>query len=90
MSLINNLEENKNKLKNYLKGRDNIKLDIVDLSKVLSYKNGVNISLNEEQSKLEKSIKDKKHTLFILLDGFGYYKLNSLKSNYYIDILLIK
>ena len=79
MSLIDNLEENKNKLENYLKERDNIKLDIVDLSKVLSYKNGVNISLNEEQSKLEKSIKCKKHTLFILLDGFGYYKLNSLK-----------
>ena len=76
--MIENLEENKKKLEKYLSERENIKLDIVDLSKVLAYKNGVNITLDEEQKRLDKMIPNTKHTVFVILDGFGYYKLKSL------------
>ena len=79
--MINNLQENIDKLNNYIKKRDEIKIDIVDLAKVLAYKNGVNINLNENQIKLNKTLPHKKHTVFILLDGFGYYKLKSLPEN---------
>lgn len=76
--MINNLEENIIKLKNYLNYRDEIKNDIVDLSKVLASIHGANIKLNENQKELKKIIPSKKHTVFILLDGFGYYKLQKL------------
>ena len=76
--MINNLEENINKLKNYLNYRNEIKNDIVDLSKVIASNNGANIKLNEDQKELKELIPSKKHTVFILLDGFGYYKLQTL------------
>ena len=79
--MIENLKENKIKLERYLSERENIKLDIVDLSKVLAYKNGVNITLEEKQKKLEKMIPNTKHTVFVILDGFGYYKLKNLPEN---------
>lgn len=76
--MINNLEENKVKLRNYLNKRDNIKNDIVDLSKVLAKQNGVSLNLTETQKELKELIPSKKHTVFILLDGFGYNKLQTL------------
>ncbi len=79
--MIENKQENVEKLKKYLNYRDSIKLDIVDLSKVLAYKNGADIELNENAKKLAKDLPNKKHTLFILLDGFGYYKLQTLSEN---------
>ena len=49
-----------------------IKNDIVDLSKVLAKQNGVSLNLTETQKELKELIPSKKHTVFILLDGFGY------------------
>lgn len=76
--MIKNLDENIEKLKGYLSYRDNLQYDIVELSKALALKNGVLLKENEDISKLKEMIPEKKHTLFILLDGFGYYKLKSL------------
>lgn len=79
--MIKNLEENIEKLKGYLEYRDNLQYDIVELSKAISSKNGVKIKETEDVKKLKEMIPEKKHTVFILLDGFGYYKLKSLSEN---------
>ena len=79
--MIKNKEENIKKLENYLDERKNIKNDIVDLSKVIAYKNGINVDLDENQKELLNMIPEKKHTIFVLLDGFGYYKLKTLSDS---------
>lgn len=71
-------EENLLKLNKYFEYRDTISVDIVDLIKTLAIKNGANIKKTKGVDILEKILPDKKHTVFIILDGFGYFKLSKL------------
>ncbi len=75
---MRNIEENIDKLNKYFEYRDSITVDIVDLVKSLAIANGVNIKKTRGVEIAEKLIPKKKHTIFIILDGFGFYKLSRL------------
>ena len=79
--MINNVIENEEKLKNYLKEREKINIDIVELIKAIAINNGVNFKKTKDIQEVLDVLPNTKHTLFILLDGFGYYKLNSLPND---------
>ncbi len=75
---MKNSEENISKLNKYFEYRDTISVDIVDLVKTLAINNGANIKKTKGVDILEKILPNKKHTIFIVLDGFGYFKLSKL------------
>ena len=76
--MIKNEEENVQKLERYLKEREKINIDIVELIKAIGIRNGVRIKKTKDINEVLEVLPSQKHTLFILLDGFGYYKLNTL------------
>ena len=75
---MENIKENEEKLKKYLKEREKLNIDIVELIRAIAINNGVKIKKTKDIETLLNVIPRKKHTLFILLDGFGYYKLKEL------------
>ena len=75
---MKNSEENISKLNKYFEYRDTISVDIVDLVKTLAINNGANIKKTKGVDILEKILPNKKHTIFVVLDGFGYFKLSKL------------
>ena len=75
---MKNSEENIAKLNKYFEYRDSITVDIVDLMKALAIENGVNIKKTKGVEIAKKLIPNNKHTVFIVLDGFGFYKLSKL------------
>ena len=80
--MINNTKQNTNKLENYLKKRDDINVDIVEVFKAIALFNGVNsIKKTKDIMEAYSYLKNKKHMVFILFDGFGYEKLMSLDDN---------
>ena len=78
---MQNTEENIRKLEEYIKYRDDIKVDVLDVMKTVASLNGVNFKKTEGMKQIDKIIPSKKHMVFILLDGFGYYKLRRLGEN---------
>lgn len=76
--MIKNEEENVQKLERYLKEREKINIDIVELIKAIGIRNGVRVKKTKDINEVLEVLPSQKHTLFILLDGFGYYKLNTL------------
>ncbi len=82
--MINNLKENEEKLKKYLREREKINIDIVELIKAIGINNGVKLKKTKDIEEVLEVLPNTKHTLFILLDGFGYYKLKSLSDDYLI------
>ncbi len=75
---MQNTEENIRKLEEYIKYRDDIKVDVLDVMKTVASLNGVKFKKTEGMKQIDKIIPSKKHMVFILLDGFGYYKLKRL------------
>lgn len=75
---MQNTEENIRKLQEYIKYRDDIKVDVLDVMKTVASLNGVKFKKTEGMKQIDKIIPSKKHMVFILLDGFGYYKLKRL------------
>lgn len=75
---MQNTEENIRKLEEYIKYRDDIKVDVLDVMKTIASLNGVKFKKTEGMKQIDKIIPSKKHMVFILLDGFGYYKLKRL------------
>lgn len=75
---MKNKEENIEKLNKYFEYRDSITVDVVDLMKALAMQNGVKIEKTRGMEIAEKLIPKEKHTVFIVLDGFGFYKLSRL------------
>lgn len=75
---MQNTEENIRKLEEYIKYRDDIKVDVLDVMKTVASLNGVKFKKTEGMKQIDKIIPGKKHMVFILLDGFGYYKLKRL------------
>lgn len=75
---MQNTEENIKKLEEYIKYRDDIKVDVLDVMKTVASLNGVKFKKTEGMKQIDKIIPSKKHMVFILLDGFGYYKLKRL------------
>ena len=75
---MQNTEENIRKLEEYIKYRDDIKVDVLDVMKTVASLNGVKFKKTEGMKQIDKIIPSKKHMVFILLDGFGYYKLKKL------------
>lgn len=78
---MENIKENEEKLKKYLKEREKLNIDIVELIRAIAINNGVKIKKTKDIAILLNVIPKKKHTLFILLDGFGFYKLQELSDN---------
>lgn len=87
-------------LKEYIKREKLIlpnykKLSIVDLVRFLYGKYGVEYEKNENITKLKKLIPEKKHTVFILVDGMGANLINLLndksilKKNKVLDMLTV-
>lgn len=74
------------KLKDYIK-KENLllpnysNLNIVDLAKYLYNKYGVVYEENDNIKELKDIIPDKKHTIFILVDGMGSNLINILNDN---------
>ena len=56
-------------------------LNIVDLVKYLYSKYGVKCEENDNIEKLKNIIPNKKHTVFILIDGMGSNLINTLDNN---------
>lgn len=80
--MINNTKQNIEKLENYLKKRDEINVDIVEVFRAIALFNGVNnIKKTKDVMEAYSYLKPKKHMVFILFDGFGYEKLMSLDDN---------
>ena len=75
---MQNTEENIRKLEEYIKYRDDIKVDVLDVMKTVASLNGLKFKKTEGMKQIDKIIPSKKHMVFILLDGFGYYKLKRL------------
>ncbi len=74
------------KLKEYIKQEnlllpDYNNLNIVDLVKYLYSKYGIKCEENDNIKKLKDIIPDKKHTIFILVDGMGSNLINILNNN---------
>lgn len=79
--MIKNTDENINKLKNYLKKRDEINLDIVEVFKAIASFYNVKVDKTDDIKEADSYIKKTKHIIFILFDGFGYTKLMSLNDS---------
>lgn len=80
--MINNTKQNIEKLENYLKKRNEINVDIVEVFRAIALFNGVNnIKKTKDVMEAYSYLKPKKHMIFILFDGFGYEKLMSLDNN---------
>lgn len=79
--MIKNTDENLDKLKNYLKKRDEINLDIVEVFKGLASFYNVKVDMTKDVKEACSYIKKTKHIIFILFDGFGYSKLMSLDNS---------
>lgn len=75
---MENIRENEEKLKKYLNEREKIKVDIVELIRAIAISKGVKLNKTVDIQSVLDILPNKKHTLFILLDGFGYYKLQEL------------
>ena len=82
--MIKNTEENMLKFNKYINQRKENDLDIIDLVKYLSsnhsflFKDALEDS---KKQKLEQIIDSKDSYLLILVDGLGYYKVQSLNEN---------
>ncbi len=79
--MITNKKENLEKIQNYIANKNYEDIDILDLMRFLAIKKGAKLSSNVSISKLNEMIKLKDNVLFILLDGFGYLKANSLSDD---------
>ena len=53
-------------------------MDFLDISSAVYHNAGLNIKLNEEAQKIREQLKDRKKTVFILIDGMGALVLNNL------------
>ena len=79
---MQNLKENIDKLNKYLDNKDYNDIDIIDLIKYISNNFGTKLKLNlEKKNKLDEILKLKSKVLFVLVDGMGYYKVNSLDNS---------
>lgn len=79
--MINNTEENIQKLNEYLKNKSYDDLDIIDLIKYISNKYGAKFENTKKEEIFNQIITLDKKTILILVDGLGYYKVKSLDDN---------
>ncbi len=89
--MLKNTLENEKKLKKYLEKRDSVNLDIVEVFSAIALFYGVN-GIKKTRDILEASsyLKHTKHMVFILFDGFGYSKLQSMKDTSILKQNLVK
>ncbi|MDD3303644.1 MAG: alkaline phosphatase family protein [Clostridia bacterium] len=78
---MENSKVNEEKLRNYLKEREKIDVDIVELIRAIAIHNGASFRKTKDIQSVIDILPNKKHTLFVILDGFGYYKLQELAEN---------
>lgn len=80
--MIENTLNNQKKLKEYLKKRDSVNLDIVEVFSAIALFYGVK-GIKKTRDILEAAsyIKHTKHMVFILFDGFGYSKLKNMDNS---------
>lgn len=80
--MCENTLENERKLKKYLNKRDSVNLDIVEVFSAIALFCGVK-GIKKTRDILEAAsyIKHTKHIVFILFDGFGYSKLESMDNS---------
>ena len=76
--MIQNKLENIEKLKNYVEQKNYDNIDILDLIKYIAIQKGAKLASNHSIETLKNKVPLKSNVLFILLDGFGYFKANSL------------
>lgn len=80
---MQNLKENIDKLNKYIKNKNYDDIDIVDLVKYLANKYGANLEIDTKKEKmLDEKISFSNKTVFLLVDGLGYYKVKELNDSY--------
>lgn len=79
--MITNTKENIEKLNEYLQKKSYDDLDIIDLIKYISSKYGANFKNDNKDKIFDRIITPYKKVVLILVDGLGYYKVNSLNDN---------
>lgn len=76
--MIQNKPENIEKLKKYVEQKNYDDIDILDLMRYIAIQKGAKLSSNKSIETLKNKVPLKSNVLFILLDGFGYFKANTL------------
>ena len=60
-------------------------MDFLDIVKAIFYRAGANIELTENANEINKLLKDKNKTVFILVDGMGASLIKNLLPNSFLD-----
>ena len=89
--MLKNTLENEKKLKKYINARDSVNIDIVEVFSAIALFYGVNgIKKSRDILEVASYLKHTKHMIFILFDGFGYSKLESMKDTSILKQNLVK